>query len=72
MHNFADENTLACFERTIEELIRSLESECEFALNRFNENKMIVIPGKFQTIIIDKSEQYYANEILNRNRPFSR
>ena len=53
-HNFADDNTLACFSKTIQELIGSLESECEVALNWFNENKMIVNPGKFQAIIIDK------------------
>ena len=52
-HNFADENT-ACFSKTVQELIGSLESECEVALNWFNENKIIVNPGKFQAIIIDK------------------
>ena len=46
-HNFADDNTLAYFSTTIQELIASLESECEVALNWFNENKMIVNPGKF-------------------------
>ena len=53
MHNFADDNTLACFSKTIRELIESLESVCGVALNWFNENKMIVNPGKFQAIIID-------------------
>ena len=46
-HNFADENTLACFGKTIQELNASLESECEVTLNWFNENKMIINPGKF-------------------------
>ena len=63
-HNFADDNTLACFSKTIQELIESLESECEVALNWFNENKMIVNPGKFQTIIIDKRKQDHTNEIF--------
>ena len=53
-HNFADEHTLACYSKIIQELVGSLESECEVALNWFNENKMIVNPGKFQAIIIDK------------------
>ena len=53
-YNFADGNTLACFGKNIQELFGSLESECEFALNWFNENKMIVNPEKFQAIIIDK------------------
>ena len=56
-HNFADDNTLASFEKIIQELIGSLESECEVALNWFNENKMILNPGKFQGIIIDKRKQ---------------
>ena len=47
-HNFADDNTLACFSKTIQELIGSSESECEVALNWFNENKMIVNPGKLK------------------------
>ena len=64
MHNFADDNTLACFSKTIQELIGSLESECEVALNWFNENKMIVNPGKFQAIIIDKRKQDHTNEIF--------
>ena len=62
-HNFADDNTLACFSKTIQELIGSLEPECEVALNWFNENKMIVNPGKFQAIIIDKRKQDHVNEI---------
>ena len=53
VHNFADDNTLACFRKTIQELIGSLESECEVGFNWFkNENKMITNPGKFLAIII--------------------
>ena len=63
-HNFADDNTLAYFSTTIQELIASLESECEVALNWFNENKMIVNPGKFRGIIIDKRKQDHANKIF--------
>ena len=32
-HNIADDKTLACFSKAIQELIRSLESECEVVLN---------------------------------------
>ena len=55
VHNFADDNTLACFSKTIQELIGSLKSEYEVDCNWFNENKMIVNQGKFQDIIIDSS-----------------
>ena len=41
-----------------------LKSECEAALNWFNENKMIVNLGKFQAIIIDKRKQDHTNEIF--------
>ena len=64
MHNFADDNTLACFSKTIQELIGSLASERKVALNCFNENKIIVNPGKFQAIIIDKRKQDHTNEIF--------
>ena len=63
-HNFADDNTLACISQTIQELIGSLDSEREVALNWFNENKMIVNPGKFQATIIDKKKHDQTNEIL--------
>ena len=63
-HNLADNNTLACFSKTVQDLIGFLESECEVALNWFNENKMIVNPGKFQVIIIDKRKRVHTNEIF--------
>ena len=46
-YNFNDDNTLAFFEKAIQELSGSLESEWEIALNRFNENKMMVNLAKF-------------------------
>ena len=63
-YNFADDITLACFGKTIQKLIGPLESECEVALNWFNENKMVVNPGKFKAIIIDKRKQDHTNEIF--------
>ena len=63
-HNFADDNTLACFSKTIQELIGYLEPECKVALNWFNENKMIVNPENFQAIAIDKRKQDHTNEIF--------
>ena len=63
-HNIADDKTLACFSKAIQELIRSLESECEVVLNWFNENKIIVNPGKFQDIIDDNRKQDHTSEIF--------
>ena len=62
--SFVDDNTLAFFSKTIQELIGSLESETEIALNWFNENKMIINPGKFPAIIIYKRKQDDTNEIF--------
>ena len=53
-HNFAVDNTLSIFAKTIENLISILESESEIAINWFKDNHMIVNPGKFQAIIFDK------------------
>ena len=63
-HNFANDNIPACFGKTINELIGSLERGWEIALNWINENKMNVNPGKFQAIITDKRSQNHTNEIL--------
>ena len=41
---------------------KSLQFECEVALNWFNENKMIVNLRKFQAIIIDKRKQDHTKE----------
>ena len=41
-----------------------LESECEVDLNCFNEDKMIIIPGKCYAIVIDKTKQDYVNDII--------
>ena len=54
VHNFADGNTLSMFEETIQNLIALLENESNTAIEWFQNNKMMVNPGKFQAIIIDK------------------
>ena len=64
-HNFADDNTLSSFAKTIENLISILESEIEIAINWFKDNHMIVNPGKFQAIIFDKNKRNHTNQIIN-------
>ena len=61
-HNFADDNTLSMFEETIQNLIALLETESNTAIEWFQNNKMMVNPGKFQTIIIDKKKKCHTNE----------
>ena len=57
VHNFADDNSLNAFESNIENLKLILESESKTAISWFQSNKMIVNPGKFRGIIIDKKKQ---------------
>ena len=49
-HNFADNNTLNAFASNTQNLIHLLESESSIAIKWFEDNKMIVNPGKFQVI----------------------
>ena len=53
LHNFADDNTLSAFAKSITELIRILEKESEIAIKWFSENEMSVNPEKFHGIIIN-------------------
>ena len=64
VHNFADDNTLTTFDQNVGTLISVLESESNIAFDWFETNKMIVNPGKFQSIIIDKKKQDNRKEIF--------
>ena len=63
-HNFADDITLTTFANNIQNLIHLLESECSVAIKWFKDNKMIVNPGKFQAIILDKKKNNHTQEII--------
>ena len=67
LHNFADENTISCTEKSLEELIKSLTSESEKVVQWFKENVMIVKPDKFQAIIIDRKKQQNNPPSININ-----
>ena len=62
VHNFADDNSLSAFESNIKNLKLILESESKTAISWFQSNEMIVNPGKFQGIIIDKKKQDHTAE----------
>ena len=53
--NFADDNTISAAGKTIEDLIYTLETESQKAIERFKLNEMIVNPDKFQAIIFKKN-----------------
>ena len=51
VHNFADDNILSSFARTVNNLVSLLESESGCGINWFRDNSMIVNPNKFQVIL---------------------
>ena len=65
VHNFADDNSLSVFESNIKNLKITLESESKTGILWFQSNKMIVNPGKFQGIIIDKKKQNHTAEYIS-------
>ena len=65
VYDFADDNSLSAFESNIKNLKLILESESEKAISWFQSNKMIVNPGKFQGIIIDKKKQNHTAEYIS-------
>ena len=60
--NFADDKTFTTFAQNVGTLISILESESKIAIDWFETNKMIVNPGKFQSIIIHKKKQDHTKE----------
>ena len=57
VHNFADANTLTTFAQNVQTYALFLKSESNITIDWFETSKMIVDPGKFQSIIIDKKKQ---------------
>ena len=64
MHNFADDNTVSAWGETLSELIDTLESERNIAIDWFTKNEMIINPDKFQAIILDKEKSNLTNILL--------
>ena len=52
------------FEETIQNFIALLETGSNTAIKWFQNNKMIVNPGKFQAIIIEEKKKCHTNETL--------
>ena len=64
-HNYADDNTFTSFGKTLEDLIKKLEHECEVALAWFRNNKMMVNPNKFEAILLNKSKSTHVTQRMN-------
>ena len=63
-HNFVDDDTLTALAKSIQNLIHLVESECCVVIKLFKDNKMIVNPGNFQAIILNKKKNNHTQEIL--------
>ena len=56
VYNFAEDNTLSCFAKTVKDLINVLKEESEVVINWFSSNEMIVNNDKFKSIILSKNK----------------
>ena len=62
--NFADDKTLNAFANNIQNLIHFLEHESNVTIKWFKDNEMILNPGKFQAIILDKKKNNHTQEMI--------
>ena len=51
--NFVDDNTIATFSNSVDDLITDLQKESGNAIDWFRSNKIVVNLGKFQSIIVN-------------------
>ena len=65
--NFADHNTISAAEKTIENLISTLETEAQATIDWFRLNEMIVGPEKFQAIVVKKNAKMKDSYPFNIN-----
>ena len=57
LHNYADDNTLSYFSKTMPELVRVLERESNAALTWLEQNEMIANPDKFHALLVRKDRK---------------
>ena len=65
LYNYADDNTLASFSKTLSHLIGVLEEETGVALNWVKEHQMIANPEICHTTLIKKDQTNINGENLN-------
>ena len=61
--NFADDDTLSSFVKSVTLLVEILMAESQNVVKWFSENKMTVNPDRFKSIIIQKVIKQAANLI---------
>ena len=65
LYNYADDNTLACFSKTLPDLVRALEAEAGVALDWLKENNMIANPSKFHALLIKEDQTTTSGERIS-------
>ncbi len=65
LHNYADDNTLVYFSKTLSNLIEVLEEEAGVALNWLKQNQMIANPEKFHALLIRKDQANTSGQDFN-------
>ena len=69
VHSFPNDNALPSFAKTVNNLVSILKSESGCAINGFRDMSMIVNPGKFLAILLDKrNSDLYLKEIITIDR----
>ena len=56
MYNYADDNTLAFFSKSLPDLVKVLENEADSALSWLEQNEMIANPNKFHALFVKKDQ----------------
>ena len=57
VHNFADDNALSLLAKSVTLLVEILMAKSQNAIKWFSENKMIINPDKFKSVLLQKSNQ---------------
>ena len=65
LYNYADDNTLAYFSKTMPDLVNTLEKETGVALSWLKQNEMIANPEKFHAILHRKNRTNTSGEKIN-------
>ena len=56
MYNYADDNMLAFFSKSLPDLVKVLENETDSALSWLEQNEMIANPNKFHALVVKKDQ----------------
>ncbi len=67
LYNYADDNTLVYFSKSMPDLVNILEKETGAALSWLENNEMIANPEKFHSLLLRKNQTNTSGEQININ-----